>query len=146
MFIKCIEDLTREDVKNNIYMPRISLSAEGLSDMMYKATGQEEQIVCILNKIKSQGIEDIDLMKCTYRVNGNKVSIRYLSTAERLFFVASLADITRTSIIVQGEIGGLSERVLDLFFKEFSASEFVNILCIESFDVSYYKKLRDKYL
>lgn len=141
MFIKERCNLSRDDLKTCIYLPRINLLDMKLGDMLDKAADFDQDIQKGLNEINNQGIHDLNIKARIYKRKDVTLGFRDMSSGERLFMAAYAADISKTSIIVQGEVGQLTNRNLVRFMSKFGKSDFVNVACIEGIDVEYYKGL-----
>ena len=55
-------------------------------------------IVEVINMINNQHIESINLSYGVYTIKGKTLSIRYLSTAERVFLLATAGAVSGTNI------------------------------------------------
>lgn len=92
----------------------------------------------LLNAIRNQGIEDINLKAYAYIIDGKELSLVNLSTGERVFFCAELARQTKTHIY-RG-ISQLTPRSQCKFFSEFGDCAYIHILCEHIGVAMLYKK------
>lgn len=98
-----------------------------------------EGVVACLNSIRSQGITEVNMGGLTYTVNGVTLPLSAMSTAEKVFLWAYLADECKVPVWIYKYDTQLSTRVAKIFIERFRNSEYVHV-AVED-DLTYFSTL-----
>lgn len=125
--------------ENLIFYPDFTNS--WLRNWIVTSVGVDTRKMCVLlNTIRDQGIEYINLKAYVYTIKGKDLSLVNLSTGERVFFCAELARQTKTHIYLYKGLSQLTPRSQCKFFSEFGDCMYIHILCEHVGVAVLYKK------
>lgn len=105
-------------------------------------------LVECLNSINNQEIEEIDLLRFTYRRKGKELSLFNLSSSERVFFISWLAVSCNKQIYVRYNGIWLRPATWSAYLRYFVNKDVCNNICFvvdDTFDVSVYSEEITKY-
>ena len=99
------------------------------------------EIIRNLNMINNQGITDITFGIGTYSIGDLKLAYTDLCTAERVFLMATAAEILKRPIYLCNDLTQLTETTFKKFFQLFYNSEHVNIVYTNENEPHMYERL-----
>lgn len=113
-----------------------------LSKLSEESIGQlNNLLVENLNCIASQGIQRFNLRKRYYVKDDEVLPYSYLSSAERVFAVATVADYCKHPVYLSHDFWSLTLGTREKFRLLFGASEYVNFVAIRMDDDSRLREL-----
>lgn len=104
-----------------LYLPKLSVLDSNVVRLL-EDCDKFEDLLPIINKINNQGISSIGSIAEVgyfYEVDGRKLGLQHMSTAELLFTVAFAATKLKRNVIVKYEVRQLENDVLQLFINTF---------------------------
>lgn len=84
-----------------------------------------------LNTLDNQGVSQFDFCTYRYRYKDERLSFRDLSSGERIYMIAFLADRFKIPVYLQCEVSQLTAFNRYKFLKKFETSEYITIVCID---------------
>lgn len=138
MIIRLVKDgIGNAKYTDIVIMHRIDLLAADIQNLIQSYdTSNDNELVCLLNKINDQKITEVDSKIFRFKVLDTTFNLNEMSTAEKVFLVAYLAEKTRKTVWFLDSILNLEEDTFNMFISTFGFGKFVNILT----RVELYKK------
>lgn len=128
MKILFYKDIPEDDLFENRLIRTINFEGKTVSTLLrFASEDDSKEIEHLLNKINNQGLTEFDVVKRSYVHNNTLLGLNDLSTSEKVFIVAYLADKYKFNIYLLNDITSLTETTINLFLHEFIDSDYVNI-------------------
>ena len=100
-----------------------------------------EELVRVLHLLPGETISDINLTGGYYIVAGRRVPLVNLSTAEKIFLFAKIAEVTGRAVYFYRVINQLTDKSLAILFNTFAKCDTVNIVPSYKGEEDYYRMM-----
>lgn len=142
MKIKLKDEIDKKLIYTDKYINRISMADNKITKLLDGIDLiKSEEIRHVINTINNQNIENIDFDRYRYTHRGIELGFSELSKAEKVFMLASVADIKKKEIWLHTDITQLTKSTLKKFIKRFYNSEYVNIVYDSSISTAFYNAM-----
>lgn len=143
MLIQSIDKYPSTLVFDNGYIKEIYFADDKVIQIINKVGNTDKnELLDLLNSINNQGLQDIDIEKMRYKTQNKWLGFSCLSSAERIFLIAYLADKSAVKIYLHDDMTSLTKTSLRKFIKAFHNSEYVNIVYSSNISDAYYSEMK----
>lgn len=123
------EEYFKEYNKDCVLLDRVDFYNGVITDMLIRIGASHSEELCrALNSINNQGITEVNAMAGWYKIKDEIVPLASLSSGERIFFVAAMADILHRKVGFGYCIRQLTKTTFKKFGKLFKDTTYVMVV------------------
>lgn len=142
MQIDTIENFGEALLFHKYYFRKIDFSDSNIGNLLRYAKKEYYDVIKEnLNRINNQNIQDIDIARGEYRHRDNLLYFSSLSKAERVFLIATVADIQQVEIWLHTDMTQLTKSTTKKFLKLFKDSPYINIVVDSELNKAFYRAM-----
>lgn len=142
MQIDTIENFGEALLFHKYYFRKIDFANSNIGNLLrYTKRDDYGLIKQNLNIINNQEIQDIDIGRGEYRHRNNWLYFSSLSKAERVFLIATVADLQQVKIWLHTDMTQLTKTTTKKFLKLFKNSPYINIVIDSELNRAFYNAM-----